>query len=177
VTINLSSPNTPGLRALQFGEALHQLLSTMKEEQSRLAQQTGRYVPLALKVAPDLTSEEAADVAKQAHECGMDAIIATNTTLARHGVESDPLSKETGGLSGKPLSKRADELLGWMIEALRQVGSDMPVIASGGVMSVADARRKLDAGAALVQIYTGFIYAGPALIEDIAALDASMVAT
>ena len=171
VTINLSSPNTPGLRALQFGSALDQLLETMKAEQGLLAKQSGRYVPLALKIAPDLTQEEVQSVAEQAHRAGIDAMIATNTTLSRQGVEAAQHAREIGGLSGAPLTARADELLRWLLEALRAAGSDMPVIASGGIMTPSDAEAKLRLGAALVQVYTGFIYAGPALVEAIADLE------
>ncbi|GAA3950791.1 quinone-dependent dihydroorotate dehydrogenase [Allohahella marinimesophila] len=171
VTINLSSPNTPGLRALQFGSALDQLLETMKAEQARLEKQSGRYVPLALKIAPDLTHEEVQSVAVQAHRAGIDALIATNTTLSRQGVEAAQHAREIGGLSGAPLTARADELLQWLVTALREVDSDMPVIASGGIMTPSDAAAKLQRGAALVQVYTGFIYAGPALVEAIADLD------
>ncbi|MAM86819.1 MAG: dihydroorotate dehydrogenase (quinone) [unclassified Hahellaceae] len=171
VTINLSSPNTPGLRALQFGAALDQLLETMKAEQARLEKQSGRYVPLALKIAPDLTQEEVQSVAEQAHRAGIDALIATNTTLSRQGVETAQHAREIGGLSGAPLTARADELLHWLVTALKSVNSEMPVIASGGIMTPSDAEAKLKAGAALVQVYTGFIYAGPALVEAIADLN------
>lgn len=166
IVVNISSPNTPGLRTLQYGEALEQLLSALRAEQLRLKQKHGKYVPVAVKVAPDLDSEEIRTIADAVRTCGMDAVIATNTTLSREGVEGLPHAAEAGGLSGAPLLVRSTEVL----RQLRQhLGKDMPIIAAGGIMSGADARTKIEAGADLVQIYTGFIYRGPALIREIAA--------
>lgn len=165
VTINISSPNTPGLRALQMGDSLQQLLEGLKEKQHSLSRSSGRYVPLVLKVAPDLTEEEIVAVATQLKAFEMDGVIATNTTLSRSGVEGLPNAKETGGLSGAPLTQRATQIL----KTLRaNLGDGFPIIASGGVMSAQDAIGKLNAGAQLVQIYSGLIYRGPGLIREVA---------
>lgn len=165
VTINISSPNTPGLRALQMGDSLQQLLEGLKEKQHSLSRSRGRYVPLVLKVAPDLTEEEIVAVATQLKAFEMDGVIATNTTLSRSGVEGLPNAKETGGLSGAPLTQRATQIL----KTLRaNLGDGFPIIASGGVMSAQDAIGKLNAGAQLVQIYSGLIYRGPGLIREVA---------
>ncbi len=165
IVVNISSPNTPGLRTLQYGEALEQLLGALRAEQLRLKQEHGKYVPVAVKVAPDLDPEEIRTIADAVRTCEIDAVIATNTTVSRAGVEGLPHAAEAGGLSGAPLLARSTEVL----RQLRQyVGKDMPLIAAGGIMSGADARMKIEAGADLVQIYTGFIYRGPALIREIA---------
>lgn len=163
VTVNISSPNTPGLRALQLGDSLKTLLSGLKKAQGQLAEKHGREVPLVLKVAPDLVDEEIVTVARELKSQGMNGLIATNTTLSRAGVEGHPHARESGGLSGGPLTQRADAVL----KAFRQeLGSDFPIIASGGVMSPADARHKIECGADLVQIYTGLIYGGPRLVRN-----------
>jgi dihydroorotate dehydrogenase len=164
VAVNVSSPNTPGLRTLQYGQALERLLQLLRTEQLRLAAEHGRYVPLALKIAPDLTAEEIATVAEVLLGSGADAVIATNTTASRAGVEHLPHGTESGGLSGAPLRARATEVVRALHAAL---GGALPIIAAGGIMSGADARERIEAGASLVQIYTGFIYRGPALIREI----------
>lgn len=162
VTINISSPNTPGLRSLQYGDELRRLLTALKQEQASLANQQGRYVPLAVKVAPDLSAEEIADMAEVLLACKMDALIATNTTLDKTAVASLEHGAEQGGLSGQPLTERSTEVIRLFHERL---GTQIPIIGVGGIMSAQDALSKLQAGAALVQIYTGFIYAGPPLIK------------
>jgi len=168
VAVNISSPNTPNLRQLQRHDALQDLLRTLKAEQGRLAQHHGKYVPLAVKIAPDLESAAVADIAALIRDQGMDAVIATNTTLARDGVERLPHGGEAGGLSGAPLTRRATEIVRQLHAVL---GDDIPIIAVGGIMAAADAESKIQAGASLVQIYSGFIYRGPALIrETVAAL-------
>jgi dihydroorotate dehydrogenase len=161
LTVNISSPNTKNLRQLQQADQLGRLLGDLKTEQRRLADQHGRYVPLALKIAPDLSEDEVHTVADRlaAHE--IDAVIATNTTLSREGVEGLPHWQETGGLSGAPLTARATQvvrLLG------RRLEGRIPIIGAGGIMSAADAAARLAAGASLVQLYTGLVYAGPGLI-------------
>lgn len=166
VTVNISSPNTPGLRDLQYGAALDTLLATLKQAQGELAEQHGRYVPLVLKVAPDLNDADIPVVAESLRRHGMDGLIATNTTFSRQGVEGLPHATETGGLSGAPLTTRATEVVRLFHTALN---GQLPIIAAGGIMSAADAQAKLAAGASLVQIYTGLIYRGPRLIRDIAA--------
>lgn len=163
VVVNLSSPNTPGLRSLQFGEQLRSLLQTLKQAQAELARQHQRHVPLLLKVAPDLNDDEIVGIAAVLRATAMDGVIVSNTTLSRVGVEAAPQGNEAGGLSGAPLTQASTRVLGRMVEALNGA---MPVIGVGGIMQGSDAADKMRAGAALVQLYTGFIYAGPALIAD-----------
>ncbi len=167
VTINISSPNTQGLRQLQKGDELDRLLTALKEAQQQLATQHKKYVPLVVKIAPDLSEAEVTSIADKllAHE--IDGVIATNTTLSRESVENLPHSKEAGGLSGAPLSARATEVVQQLSAALN---NKIPIIAAGGVMSAADAQDKFKAGASLVQIYTGLIYRGPGLIKEIMSL-------
>lgn len=163
VTVNLSSPNTPGLRDLQHGEAMDELLTALKAEQAKLEVEHGRYVPVLVKIAPDLTDEEVADVAERLQRTGIDGVIATNTTLSRKAVTGHQHADEAGGLSGAPVLQRSTEV----VRLLRQnLGKDYPIIAVGGVASEADAAAKKAAGADLVQVYTGFIYQGPKLIAD-----------
>jgi dihydroorotate dehydrogenase len=163
VVVNLSSPNTPGLRSLQFGLQLEQLLATLKREQQMLAQRHGRHVPLLLKIAPDLTEEEISSIAASLRKHSFDGVIATNTTLSRVGVEDSAYAAEAGGLSGAPVTAPASLVLSPLVTALE---GSMPVIGVGGIMQGEDAAAKLAAGATLVQLYTGFIYAGPVLIRD-----------
>lgn len=163
VTVNLSSPNTPGLRDLQHGEAMDELLTALKAEQAKLEAEHGRYVPVLVKIAPDLTDEEVADVAERLQRTGIDGVIATNTTLSREAVAGHQHADEAGGLSGAPVLQRSTKV----VQLLRQnLGKDYPIIAVGGVASEADAAAKKAAGADLVQVYTGFIYQGPKLIAD-----------
>jgi dihydroorotate dehydrogenase len=164
VTINISSPNTPGLRTLQFGESLNQLLAALKQEQKTLHQQHGRYVPMAVKVAPDLNEYEVQQLAHAFSQFEIDAVIATNTTMSREGVTGLASSDEMGGLSGQPVFDKSTEIVRQFRLALPQ---NLPIIASGGIMSDTNALAKLDAGAELVQIYSGFIYQGPKLVSDI----------
>ncbi len=163
ITVNISSPNTPGLRELQYGESLRQLLARLKQEQAVLAEVHGRYVPLAVKIAPDMDSEQLAGVALCLQEQKMDAVIATNTTLSRQGVEHYANGDEAGGLSGAPLTDRSTAVIA---ELYGLLGDAIPIIGVGGITCGDDARAKLNAGAKLVQVYSGFIYAGPRLIAD-----------
>lgn len=163
VAINVSSPNTPGLRALQFGDSLRALLRGIKEEQRVLAKSHGRYVPIAVKIAPDMSQAELEAVADTLVSEGMDAVIATNTTVSRVGVELAVHGQEAGGLSGAPVRDRATEVIATLAQILPDT---LPIIGVGGVLSGADAQAKLDAGARLVQLYTGFIYRGPGLIKE-----------
>jgi dihydroorotate dehydrogenase len=168
VTVNISSPNTPGLRDLQYGAALDHLLEALKTEQQRLAGQYGRQVPLALKIAPDLAEEDVVTVAQALVRHEIEAVIATNTTFSRSGVAGLPSAQESGGLSGAPLHTRSTAVVRQLADVL---AGKLPIIAVGGICSGADAAAKIAAGASLVQIYTGFIYRGPALIcEAVAAL-------
>lgn len=164
ITVNISSPNTPGLRDLQFGDSLKALLSGLKEEQRRLAEEHRRYTPLAVKIAPDMDEGETRTVADALKQYELDAAIATNTTLSRAGVEGLLHAEESGGLSGAPLTERSTQIIARLCAEL---GDDVPVIAAGGVMDAQSAAAKLQAGARLIQIYTGFIYFGPKLIRDI----------
>ncbi|MDH5423741.1 MAG: quinone-dependent dihydroorotate dehydrogenase [Gammaproteobacteria bacterium] len=165
VTINISSPNTPGLRSLQHGEALQQLLSQLKLKQKELQSQSGRYVPLAVKIAPDLTEDEIKELAETFLNTEIDAVIATNTTFSRAGVEDLQYADEQGGLSGKPVMQSSTEVVRQFCQLF---DNKIPVIAVGGIMSAEDALEKMAAGAQLVQIYSGFIYKGPELVYQCA---------
>ena len=165
IAVNISSPNTPGLRDLQHAEQLSELLATLKQTQTRLADEQGRYVPLALKIAPDLDDEQIADMARQLIKHGIDGVIATNTTLSREQVKRSPLAGEQGGLSGWPVRECATEVVG---KLAKELDGALPIIGVGGIASGADACDKINAGASLVQVYTGFIYRGPTLIAEAA---------
>ncbi|HET19342.1 MAG TPA: dihydroorotate dehydrogenase (quinone), partial [Chromatiales bacterium] len=165
VTVNISSPNTAGLRTLQHGDAFDELLARLKAEKARLSDQHGRYVPLAVKVAPDLAADEVSTIADALRRHRIDGLIATNTTLSREGVEGLAHAEEKGGLSGAPVFESSTAIVRQFSAAL---GGELPIIAAGGIMSGADAQAKIDAGASLVQIYTGFIYKGPELVREIA---------
>lgn len=164
VTVNISSPNTPGLRDLQAGENLEHLLSGLRQEREELEQSHGRRVPLAVKIAPDLEPGQLDHLAEALVEHGIDAVIATNTTASRQGVEGLPHGNEAGGLSGRPLLARSTDIVAQLSDALHGA---VPIIGCGGIAGADDAHRKFAAGAALIQIYTGFIYRGPALIREI----------
>lgn len=162
VTINISSPNTEGLRDLQHSDYLRSLLRELKKEQAQFQQ---RYVPLLIKIAPDLTSVELSQMAEIFLEENIDGVIATNTTIHRDGVEQSPFATEKGGLSGKPLFLRSTQILQQLNEFLQ---SKIPLIGCGGISSIDDAKEKMQAGASLVQLYTGFIYQGPGLVPSLA---------
>jgi len=164
ITINISSPNTPGLRSLQYGDALNELLAALKTEQQVLAEQHGKYVPLAVKIAPDLTKEEVESIAECLINNNIDGVIATNTTLSREGVEGLEHGEEQGGLSGEPVKDKSTEVIRLLAIAL---DNKLPIIGVGGISSGRDAQEKIAAGAKLVQVYTGFIYQGPELVKDI----------
>ena len=174
ITVNLSSPNTPGLRTLQYGDTLKVLLSQIKTCQQELAVQQGRYVPIAIKIAPDMTPEELVLVARTLVEQGMDAVIATNTTLDRALVEGQEHAHEAGGLSGGPLTDVSTEVIRTLAGELK---GQMPIIGAGGILTGADAADKIAAGASLVQVYSGFIYRGPELIRECVDAIAAMPAT
>lgn len=165
VTVNISSPNTPGLRDLQHGEELNRLLQTLKQRQQQLRQKYGSYKPLLVKIAPDLSDDEIRQLAQTLLDNQIDGVIATNTSNQRPQLKSSDLAAEQGGLSGRPIQALSDHVLAVLV---RELDGKMPVIAVGGIMSAADAQRKIGAGASLVQVYTGFIYAGPRLISEIA---------
>lgn len=164
ITVNISSPNTPGLRDLQYGNALNELLSALKAEQKVLAAKYDKYVPITVKIAPDSTEDEIADIAQCLLANEIDGVIATNTTLSREGVENLEHGSEMGGLSGLPVQDKSTLVIKLLAKELK---GKMPIIGVGGINSAAAAKEKLEAGASLVQVYTGFIYEGPKLIKDI----------
>lgn len=165
IAVNLSSPNTPGLRELQGAEACARLLGVLKAEQLKLAAQHGKQVPLLFKVAPDLDEAHIRELARVFLDGGLDGLIATNTTLDREGVTKHPRAGEAGGLSGRPLFHKSTEVLRAFASHL---AGRIPIIGVGGICSVDDAREKIRAGAALVQIYSSFIYQGPKLVRALA---------
>ena len=163
ITVNISSPNTKNLRSLQSGDALTELLQTLKNRQLELAQQYQHYVPLVLKVAPDLTAEDIKFIAAQLLQFKIDGLIVTNTTLGRDGVENLPNGQEAGGLSGAPVFVKSTECLRQFAKVLN---GKIPLIGVGGILSGEQAVAKQQAGANLVQVYSGLIYTGPSLIKD-----------
>jgi len=165
VTINVSSPNTRELRALQERAQLDALLERLVASRTRLAERHGKRVPLVLKVAPDLESAQITDIADAVRRHHIDGVIATNTSVSREGVERLPHATEAGGLSGAPIRARATQVLGALARAL---AGEVPLIGAGGILSGANAAEKIAAGASLVQLYTGLIYRGPALIAECA---------
>ncbi|BCX46134.1 dihydroorotate dehydrogenase [Haloferula helveola] len=165
IVVNLSSPNTPGLRDLQGEEASAKLLETLKAEQAKLEQQHGRRVPLLFKVAPDLDPEHITGLSRVFLDGGLDGLIATNTTITRDAVAGHRLADEAGGLSGRVLLERSNEVIRAFATEL---GGQVPIIGAGGVSSPGDAVSKLRAGASLVQIYSAFIFQGPDLIRNCA---------
>ena len=163
VTVNISSPNTKNLRSLQSGDALTELLSTLKNRQIELANEFKHYVPLVLKVAPDLEQEDIYFIAQQLIEFKIDGLIVTNTTLSREGVENLEHGNEAGGLSGAPVFEKSTACLAAFAQ---QLNGQIPLIGVGGILSGAHAKAKIDAGASLVQVYSGLIYTGPTLVKD-----------
>lgn len=164
IAINISSPNTPGLRSLQYGEALDDLLTAIKNKQHELQNIHHKYVPVAVKIAPDLSVEELIQVADSLVRHNIDGVIATNTTLERGLVQGMKHGNETGGLSGRPLQLKSTEIIRRLAQELN---GQLPIIGVGGIDSVIAAREKIAAGATLVQIYSGFIFKGPPLIKEI----------
>lgn len=165
VTVNISSPNTKNLRQLQGASEIDALLSQLKQAQQRLADQHKRYVPLALKIAPDMDNEQIKNIAEALIRHGIDGVIATNTTTSRDAVQGMTHGAEAGGLSGAPVFHLSNQV----IRGLKaELGDALPIIGVGGIFSGADAKTKIDAGAALVQVYTGLIYRGPALVKECA---------
>ena len=164
IAVNISSPNTPNLRQLQYGEALDDLLKALNERQKELEAKHNKYVPVAVKIAPDLSQEELKQVAESLLRYGIDGVIATNTTLDRELIHDMPHAAETGGLSGRPLQNKSTEIIRSLHEYLK---GQIPIIGVGGIDSAMAAREKMQAGAQLVQIYSGFIYHGPDLVKNI----------
>jgi dihydroorotate dehydrogenase len=165
ITVNISSPNTANLRQLQQAGELGRLLGALTAERRKLADQHGKRVPLAVKIAPDLRQADIAAMAALFIEHGIDAVIATNTTVSREGVEGLQHADQAGGLSGAPLKARSTEIVRLLAAAL---AGRLPIIAAGGILSGDDAREKMAAGASLVQLYSGLVYEGPALVAKVA---------
>jgi dihydroorotate dehydrogenase len=164
IAINISSPNTPGLRTLQYGDALDDLLAGIKNKQKALHELHGKYVPVAVKIAPDLSTEELIQIADSLVRHNIDGVIATNTTLDRKLIQGLNYCEQTGGLSGRPLQLRSTEVIRLLAQELQ---GRLPIIGVGGIDSLTAAREKMAAGASLIQIYSGFIFRGPRLIKDI----------
>ena len=164
IVVNLSSPNTPGLRDLQAAEAASRLLARLQQERDVLSRTSGRMVPLAIKVAPDLALSDIKALSRVFLDHGVDGLVATNTTVQRSGLEKNPVHAEPGGLSGSPLGETSTRVISAFHNEL---ADKIPIIGVGGIMSAADAEDKLAAGARILQIYTGFIYHGPKLIREI----------
>jgi dihydroorotate dehydrogenase len=167
LTLNLSSPNTPGLRTLQSADSLAGLLGRVQDTRTRLASRHGRQVPILLKIAPDLAPADLDIIAAAVRRFQMDGVIATNTTITRPGLASDLVATEAGGLSGAPLHSLALQTVGHLRGVLDPA---VPIIGVGGIMDAASGRGMLEQGASLLQVYTGFIYRGPVLIRELAAL-------
>ncbi len=164
IAVNISSPNTKGLRDLQGEEAMRILVSTLRKEQASLEREHGKHVPIVVKIAPDLEQVHVQSLARVFNELAIEGIIATNTTIARDAVAGHPLAKEAGGLSGAPVTQRSTEVIA---EFRHLLAPSIPIIGVGGIMGGKDAIDKVRAGATLVQIYSGLVYAGPALIDDV----------
>jgi len=164
ITLNISSPNTKNLRQLQQGDEIKNLLSALKEEQLVLQKTHNKYTPLVVKIAPDLDDSEILHIAKLLLEFDIDGVIATNTTISREAIQGHQHAEETGGLSGVPVRDKSTYVVAGLSAELN---GRIPIIAAGGISSGQDAQDKLTAGASLVQVYSGLIYRGPQLIEDI----------
>ncbi len=164
ITVNISSPNTKNLRDLQEKEALSALLASLKSEQAKLAEKHGKYVPIGLKIAPDLTQAQVIEIADLLMQHKIDSVIATNTTLSRDVVKGMKNSEETGGLSGAPVRNQSTIVIQ---QLSKQLQGAVPIIGVGGILSGADAVEKIAAGASLVQVYSGLIYKGPKLVHEL----------
>lgn len=164
--VNVSSPNTPGLRELQEKDSLRKILSNLQIQNSSRPQRDKIQKPILLKIAPDLTEGQLDDVIDLAMEIKLDGLVATNTTISREGLglQSSVVSRQSGGLSGLPLKQRSTEVVKYICQ---KTNGKIPVIASGGIFTGADAKEKIDAGASLVQVWTGFIYEGPSIVKNI----------
>jgi dihydroorotate dehydrogenase len=164
VTVNISSPNTPGLRNLQYGDALTQLLSGLKAEQIKLKAQHNKHVPILIKIAPDLQDSELSSMVDSFLSVGIDGVIATNTTLDREAVKGQQYAEEAGGLSGSVLTDKSQRIV---TSLCSQLAGQAPVIGVGGIDSVSAAKARIDAGSPLIQVYSALIYQGPKLIKEI----------
>ena len=164
ITINISSPNTKNLRDLQAPDSVAALVTRIVRESEKLAKSGGKHKPIAVKIAPDLDDAVVGDVVSAIIDAGADAIISSNTTVSRDGVRGHAYAAEAGGLSGAPLTRRADAMLAKVVKA---AALRVPIIGVGGIMSVADAKRKIEIGASLIQIYTGMLYRGPGFVGEL----------
>ncbi|AEE23196.1 MAG: quinone-dependent dihydroorotate dehydrogenase [Paraglaciecola chathamensis] len=164
VTVNISSPNTPGLRNLQYGEALSQLLAGLKEEQGKLEREHNKHVPILIKIAPDLEDAELSSMVDSFLSVGIDGVIATNTTLDRDSVKGQQYADEAGGLSGSVLTQKSQRIVS---ELCQQLAGNVPVIGVGGIDSPEAAKARIEAGSPLIQVYSALIYQGPKLIKEI----------
>ncbi|MEZ7205197.1 quinone-dependent dihydroorotate dehydrogenase [Pseudoalteromonas sp. DY56-GL79] len=164
ITVNISSPNTPGLRDLQYGEALDDLLQSLKNEQMDLIAKHNKSVPMLVKIAPDVDGVQLTQIAESLVNNRIDGVIATNTTLARDAVENLTHGNEAGGLSGRPVREKSTHVVS---ELKRITDGKLPIIGVGGIDSAESAKEKFSVGADLIQVYTGFIYEGPALVKKI----------
>ncbi|WP_439236016.1 quinone-dependent dihydroorotate dehydrogenase [Lonepinella koalarum] len=164
ITVNISSPNTPNLRQLQYGDALDDLLQSIKARQLVLSQQYNKYVPIVVKIAPDLSEQELVQMADTLRRHKMDGVIATNTTITRDNIKGLKYSQEMGGLSGKPLQHKSTDIIRRLHQELQ---GELPIIGSGGINSVQNAQEKMAAGASLLQLYSGLVYHGPKLVKDL----------
>jgi dihydroorotate dehydrogenase len=164
IAVNISSPNTKGLRDLQAEESIRQLLAALKKEQASLQTEHSKKVPVLVKIAPDLEGAQIEALARVFNELAVDGVIATNTTISRAAVVGHPLENEAGGLSGAPVKQRSTEVIRAFRELLRE---QTPIIGVGGILSGADAAEKMQAGASLVQVYSGLVYRGPGLVRDV----------
>lgn len=164
IAVNISSPNTKGLRDLQAEESIRSLLGALKVEQAKLAKEQGQMKPVLVKIAPDLDGQQIEALARVFNELAVDGVIATNTTISRVAVAGHPLEKEAGGLSGAPVKERSTDV----IQAFRMLLKEStPIIGVGGILSGADAAEKMKAGAQLVQVYSGLVFRGPGLVQDV----------
>ena len=164
ITVNISSPNTPDLRQLQYGDYFDNLLRGIKERQAILANQYNKYVPIAVKIAPDLTESELVQIADTLVRHKMDGVIATNTTISRDTVMGMKNAEQQGGLSGKPLQHKSTEVIKRLHQELK---GQIPIIGSGGINGLQNAQEKIEAGAELLQVYSGLIYHGPKLVKEL----------
>lgn len=164
ITVNISSPNTPDLRQLQYGDYFDDLLASIKARQRQLAEKFGKYVPIAVKIAPDLSESELVQIADTLLRHQMDGVIATNTTISRDNVTHLKYADETGGLSGKPLQQKSTAIICRLYQELQ---GKVPIIGCGGIDSVASGQEKIAAGAELLQVYSGLIYQGPKLVREL----------
>ncbi|HHF3992537.1 TPA: quinone-dependent dihydroorotate dehydrogenase [Haemophilus influenzae] len=164
ITVNISSPNTPDLRQLQYGDYFDDLLRSIKDRQAILANQYNKYVPIAVKIAPDLTESELVQIADTLLRHKMDGVIATNTTVSRDTVMGMKNAEQQGGLSGKPLQHKSTEVIKLLHQELK---GQIPIIGSGGIDGLQNAQEKIEAGAELLQVYSGLIYHGPKLVKDL----------